>query len=139
MGVVKQTNDSVETFFGQWMSKNEKIFQQEITDKKIGDSEQLIKSFHYEIIKLADGYLKGEHSFMTRGRFVDMGVGRGHPASGIGSRGDKGSWSRGRSGRIPKKWYSPALYGRLNDLMGAVGARISEQAVANIKTTLLRP
>lgn len=131
--LAKETFDDVEQFFSNWLKHNEEIFRDEIKDKAIGDKNELARSFNHELKRLGEGFLEGGHFFLTRGRFVDMGVGRGHGRGALTSSSRSEGWSRGRKGRKPKKWYSPAFYGRLNDLMGATGARISEQAIRNIK------
>ncbi len=122
----------VESFFARWLWRNEQIWQQQIRDKGIGDSQELIKSFRHNLKKLANGYLEGEHEFKTRGRFVDMGVGRGTDRTSRLGRYEE-DWSKGRAGRKPKRWYTRALYGRLNDLLGATGARLGEEAIRMTK------
>lgn len=129
----QSTIADVEAFFRHWLAYNEQIFRDEIQKRNIGVKEELIKSFHHEMRRLGHGYLEGEHYFFDRGRFVDMGVGRGHGRGELTSSSRSEGWDRGRKGRKPNPWYSPAFYGRLNDLMGAVGARFHEKALKKVK------
>ena len=43
----------------------------------VGVTDDLYRSVNSEFRQLAKGYLEGDTSFLVRGRFVDMGVGRG--------------------------------------------------------------
>lgn len=115
--------------FRKWMDKTEEVFRYEIGQRNIGITNELLESMKSKVIYLADGYVKGEFQFLTRGRFVDMGAGRGQRAV-------KGRGRRGSRGRKPKRWYSPTLYGRLNDLQGVVGHAIMEQAVHSVIGTI---
>jgi hypothetical protein len=126
----------VEQFFARWMQKNEDIWRAEMRKLDIGDSQELYQSFHHTIRHLANGFLEGDQSFETHGRFVDMGVGRGRGKDDW-EAGRLDDWGSGRKGRKAKPWYNKVLYGRINDLMGATGARIMEKAVSITRKSLL--
>ncbi len=128
-------NTEVESLLAGWLAKNEEIFRDSLRTKKVGDTDELYNSFRHEIKRLAQGFLEGSHSFAVRGRFVDMGAGRGSDQSL--SNKQSYNWTEGRSkGRKPKKWYSPAFYGRLNTLEGAVGLRLMETAIETVKNVV---
>lgn len=92
----------------------------------IGESDDLRNSLSSNMKRLATGYLEGEISFLERGRFVDMGSGRGY-SFGRSTRGDMDlQEGRHKKGRKPKKWYGKVFYGRLNDLQGAVGLKLMD-------------
>ncbi len=116
--------------FDRWLAKTKSVLLLELSKQGIGVTDELSKSLDENLIALGGGYLRGEISFLTRGRFVDMGSGKGYKAGGVRVGGDL---SRGKKLRRPKKWFSRVMYGRLNDLQGAVGFKIMEQAVEAIK------
>lgn len=120
----------VEQFVRRWAARTEQVWQEEIRKQKIGDTRELSKSFSHEINIMVGGFINVAFKFLGRGRMVDAGKGRGQGRS-IG-RFDE-DWGKGRKGRRPKVWYSRALYGRINDLMGATGAKMSETAMKTIK------
>lgn len=124
---------AVKQLFDRWLSKTMSILEYELTKRGIGITDDLRQSLQDEVTQLADGYVRGEVSFLTRGRMVDMGAGRGYSAGGkrIGTK-----LTRGQKRRKPNQWYSRAMYGRLNDLMGAVGFTIMEEAIDSIKRPL---
>ncbi|MFY0628680.1 MAG: hypothetical protein JXR07_20475 [Reichenbachiella sp.] len=104
--------------FQKWVSTTEEVFRSELSKRGIGITDQLLRSLKSSVTVMAEGYVKGEFQFLTRGRFVDMGAGRGRPTNQRGSK--------------AKRWYSPALYGRLNDLDGIIGYTIMEMAINTI-------
>jgi len=82
----------------------------------------------------------GSLSFPEHGRFVDMGVGRGHPLGGLqavkislSSEKKEGIAMMKTKGRRPKKWYSPTVYGRLEYLQNKLSFGFTEQAIAALK------
>lgn len=118
-----------EALFRRWMEKTERQLLYEIDAKDVKETEALKAGLRHEVTELGGGRLRGEFFFLPRGRFVDMGAGRKRAISRFeGTR-------RGKK-RKPKKWYSPTVYGRLNDLAGALGIEFSEQAVNAVKESL---
>lgn len=120
----------IERFVYRWVIRTEQVWLEEMRKHKVGDTDKLRQSFHNNIMKLAEGHLNVEFSFLTRGRFVDAGKGRGG-GSRLGRYEE--DWGKGRKGRRKKPWYSRALYARVNSLMGATGAKMSEQSLRLIK------
>lgn len=119
------------SLFDRWVSKTEDILLDQLSEKKIGITEDLRNSLRSEIVNVGDGFMVGRFYFLQRGRFVDMGAGRGSESN---SRGE--GLKVGRKARRAKPWYSKPFYGRLNALQGAIGAQLSEQVISNIKGAL---
>lgn len=114
-----------------WMKRTQVIFHREITRLKIGETNQLDKSIEQEVRQKSEAMLEGSFEFLMRGRFVDMGAGRG--ARKLETReGNRQLLQKGK-GRRPKKWYSRAFWGRLNDLQGVLGYRMMEAAIDSVK------
>ena len=114
-----------------WMKRTELIFHREITRLRIGETTQLDKSIDQEVKQKSQTMLEGAFEFLMRGRFVDMGAGRG--ARKLETReGNRQLLQKGK-GRRPKKWYSRAFWGRLNDLQGIMGYRMMEAAIDSVK------
>ena len=100
-----------------WQRGTNRVLAREIRDKDVRDSLALEQSLAGSTT-YAPPNIVAEVSFLLHGRFVDMNVGRGR---GLGE-------TRKSNKRILKKqrWYSPAWYGRLNKLQGAIGFRIMD-------------
>lgn len=129
-----EAQHAVYSLFRRWLDKTEGLLIQQLSKKKIGVTHELRKQMHKDLRARGMGYLEGEISMLTRGRYVDMGVGRGHSLSGS----SRGSFDldSGRKGRKPKKWYSRTFYGRLHDLYGAIGYELAEQTLSSIKQSI---
>lgn len=121
--------NEVERLFTRWLDRTAEIHLQEIGRLEIGDTGDLEKSVKTYYRHLAAGYLEGGLEFNDSGRYVDMGSGRGfshgkRDRSSFDSEGERRS-----GGRKKKPWYSRVWYARVNDLQGAVGFQLMEQAV----------
>lgn len=119
----------LQQLFSRWIKRTDEVLHHELNRRGIGVSDDLDESIKSEMAHLAEGYLEGRFSFLVRGRFVDMGAGRGYTAGGNRTGSELGDR---RSKRKPKQWYSRPFFGRLNDLEGAVGFAIMEQAIDSI-------
>lgn len=120
--------------FTQWMRRTELIFHREISRLRIGDTKDLDQSIEHDVKQRSQAMLEGAFEFLIRGRFVDMGAGRG--ARKLETReGNRQLLTKGK-GRRPKKWYSRAFWGRLNDLQGVLGYRMMESAIDSVKEPL---
>lgn len=128
--VTEKANEEVVQLLEGWLRRTEEVLHGQIKKRGIGVTDSLADSIRTEMRRLAHGYLEGDLFFDETGRFVDMGVGRGHA---IGSRGPLES-SRGSIGRKPKKWYSKTYWGRLNDLQGAIGFKLMERVVETVRS-----
>ncbi|REE01106.1 hypothetical protein [Marinoscillum furvescens] len=116
------------------MNKTEGLLIQQLVRQGIGVTHELRKQLHQELRSKGEGYLEGEFTMLTYGRYVDMGVGRGK-SLGMSTRGSL-DLDKGRKARKPKKWYSKTFYGRLYDLYGAIGYQISQEVLSGIKEPL---
>lgn len=123
-------NLEVSDIFINWMARTELIFNREMDRLNIGESRELRQSLKHQVMERSKAILEGEIYFLVRGRFVDMGAGRG---SRVIETREGNSRLLAGSRRRPKKWYSRAFYGRLNDLQGVLGYRMMESAVNSIK------
>ena len=138
MSIGQAYSNETEVFFDQWLRRTVDIMEGRIRDIDIGESDELRNSLKTSIKRLAQGYLEGEITFLERGRFVDMGSGRGY-SFGRSTRGDHDlQEGRHKKGRKPKKWYGKVFYGRLNDLQGAVGLKLMD-AVTESFSALREP
>lgn len=109
--------------------------------KGIGITEELLHSLAGKV-KAAGDNSQGEFdlNFLTKGRFVDMGAGRGYN-KGV----KKGESNRDRIYRLtarklpvnkrkPKKWYSKVAYGTLDRLIMRLVSNYEEQIIQSVKT-----
>lgn len=127
--IAEQANEDVARLLAGWLERTETKLREQIQKRNIGVTDELVGSIASEMRRMAEGFLEGDLVFDESGRFVDMGVGRGHA---LGSRGALES-TRGAIGRKPKPWYSRTYYGRLNDLQGAIGYKLMERAIDAVK------
>lgn len=105
--------------------------QRRIVSTKSVDTSTLLRSLRFRAFQQsADGNL--HLNFAQWGRFLDMGVRRGHPLSGVA--GTDRALRRKMAG--PRKIYSPVAYGKLNWLMGELSYGFTEEVINNIKTQL---
>ena len=145
----------------EWERRTVQILRGKLKELNIGMNEELFPSVLGKTYELAAAEVGMDLSFLTHGRFRDMGVGRGSGPEArdlsIGGiiakvesqdtngqllnrkRGKGGRFvkvAKEKKGRTPAKWYSRAFYGRLNALMGAVSSKMVEKAVQSVKETL---
>jgi len=131
----KEANVDVAVLFEKWLDRTVEIHLTELTKQDIGETDDLRRSVTKHFRRMSEGYLEGGLIFLERGRFVDMGSGRG-VSFGRSTRGF--DLETIKSGRKPKRWYSKVFYGRLNDLQGALGLKLMEQVVEQGREGLLR-
>ncbi len=134
-----ENNPEVDRLFERWIDRTIEIHHEELTKLGVGDTEDLRRSVQKHFRRMGDGYLEGGMTFLKRGRFVDMGSGRGY-SHGRRTGGNSFDMDEPRTGKIrkPKKWYSKVFYGRLNDLQGALGFKLMEEAVDQAKEEFLK-
>lgn len=112
-----------------WAHRTENLLLSEIKRLNIGVTDELYNSLSSKVVQEASGMVNINLTFLLKGRYVDMGAGRGYAKGKI----ETTRTNRERvTVRKPKKWYSKPFYGRLNALMGVTGAKLSEQAVASV-------
>lgn len=117
----------------RWFDRTEYILRLEKRKLDIGITEELDKSLSTAVHQRANDLLVGELEFLVRGRFVDMGAGRKRKV--LESRDGNGDLLKVKK-RKPKKWYSRAFYGRINDLQGVLGYKLMESAIDSVKDPL---
>lgn len=116
-----------------WFKRTELILKREKTRMGIDDTKKLDRSMSHQVHQRANDLLEGQLEFLVRGRFVDMGVGRG--SNKIETREGNARLLGGKR-RKARKWYSRAFWGRLNDLQGILGYKLMESAIDSVKNPL---
>ncbi len=163
MSAIQETAEAeVLAVVREWALRNDKILTDLIRKMDIGVNEELYPSVKSKVFELAAAAVGMDLSFMTHGRFRDMGAGRGPgrqerdlTVAGIVAKVESQDTNgrilirkRGKGGRFKKnkkelkgrkaaKWYSRAFYGRLNALSAVVSTKMVEaavQAVQEVKT-----
>jgi hypothetical protein len=110
----------------RWQKRTHEILKEQIKIRGIGVTDELYQDLKHSLEQKTAGLLHAELVMLKRGRMIDMGVGRGVPLERVKLQREK---SRGaKTKRYPKKWYSKVFYGRLNDLQGAIGFKVMEEA-----------
>lgn len=136
MGIESEAFGEVMKLVNGWTARNQQLFPVEVRRKRIGQTDSLVGSFEGRV-RSSGTTIYSDQVFDDSGRFVDMGVGRGH---GIEDRAGKEMMRMvredtnhgGGKGRKPKKWYR-IFYARLNALQGAVGLKMMERGVDAVK------
>jgi hypothetical protein len=118
----------------EYMKDVIEAMRREIIKRKVRHSDELLNSLAYNVYQ-QDAAAAGTLSFAEWGRFVDMGVGKGHPLGGIQATKDILTAKKGNL-RKPKKIYSPIAYGKLNGLIGDLMYGFTETTKALIKQEL---
>tara|TARA_R110002074_G_scaffold16756_2_gene55773 strand:+ start:22 stop:417 length:396 start_codon:yes stop_codon:yes gene_type:complete len=117
----------------RWADRTEMVLNRERDRLKIGKTGDLDKSFKTRVFKQSQTTFEAQMDFLIRGRFVDMGVGRERKIESQESNRDLLSPKKARK---PKKWFSRAYYGRLNDLQGVLGYQLIEASIRSVKDGL---
>lgn len=112
-----------------WFTRTELVLRREKNRLKVDDTKDLDQSLRNQVHQKSNSILEGELEFLVRGRFVDMGAGRKRK---IETREGNASLLKLKP-RKPKKWYSRAFWGRLNDLQGILGYKLMEASIDSIK------
>ena len=105
----------------------------------IGVTNDAINSLAYQTIINNSGSAISQLSFAEYLRFVDMGVGRGHPLGGLKSMSitlankRKGYFQTKDNTRKPKKVYSKVAYGNLTWLENKLMYGYTEATIEGIK------
>jgi len=118
-----------------WAKITIKRWRKKLRTLRIGNSRELYKSFAKDVIGAANGDLiKIEFAFHYYGKFVDMGVGKGTPISGVKenrtARSMQGKMLGNR--RRAKKWYSKTFYAesmRLIEIMSEHYSNLGSVAI----------
>lgn len=158
MAIADSAVQEVYALVADWARRNDRILRDQIKKLGIGVHEELYPSIVSKTYELAAAEIGMDLSFLTHGRFRDMGVGRGtqpgardltiggivakvesQDRNGRIIRRERGPGGRFKKGeekskpRKPAKWYSRAFYGRLTALQGAVSGKMVEKAIAAVK------
>ena len=126
----KNYRTEAEIIFRKWLEDTVEVLEKERARLKVKKKEALKNSLRQVVISIASDELGGEIHFLTRGRFVDMGAGRRRSVDALSIR-------KKPKKRKAKKWYSPAFYGRLNDLQGVLGIKLMERSLEAIRQGIL--
>jgi hypothetical protein len=114
-----------------WAEKTERTLLVELRLNGIGITEDLKASVHAQVLQKAGEQIQVDLSFLTRGRFRDMGAGSERKVERMETN------RRLAKSRKPAPWYSKPFYGRLGALSGAIGYKIMEQSIQTVIKPLL--
>jgi hypothetical protein len=129
-------NTEILDLLTRWTERTQMILEREIDRFGIGDTGALKDSLESQVRAKSEAILESELQFLVRGRFRDMGVGRGSRAGRIETRAGNRARASTSGGRKPARWYSRAFWARLNDLQGAIGYQLMESSIQVIKGQL---
>lgn len=110
--------------------------------KRATDTGDLKNSISSQVAKLTAAGGTAELKFKDYGRFLDMGVGRGHPIGSVAKNRDmvvlatNGRVRNAQGVRKPVKFYSKIAYGKLNGLMQDLLYGLTEETIEKLKTEL---
>lgn len=113
-----------------------------VLDKRANDTGNLKNSISSQVSKLTTAGGSAELKFKDYGRFIDMGVGKGHPIGAAAKNRDmvvlatNGKVLNAKPVRKPVKFYSKIAYGKLSGLMQDLLYGLTEEAIEKIKNEL---
>ena len=121
----------------EWARLTEERLQDRVKSWRATDTEALLNSIRLEVYERSAGLLGVDVSFLTYGRYVDMGVGRGHGRQA--ARVTREAYrerheAAPRRVRRAKKWYGRTFYGRLNALSDVVATQLVDESIDTILT-----
>lgn len=126
----------VQRALAEYMQDVIRAMKREIIRRDVRVTDELLNSLSYNVYRQQHG-AEGALSFAEWGRFIDMGVGRGHPlGGGVGATMDALTKTKVGGSRKPNKIYSPIAYGKLNGLIGDLMYGYTEETIALIKKEL---
>lgn len=100
-------NPEVKNYVDFWANDTTERLKAGIDKLIVRDTGELKASIR-STVSVANSDIRVKFSFMLKGKFSDMGAGRGQPAN------------TQRSKRIAKKWASPVLFGAIHKLQAVV-------------------
>lgn len=118
----------------KWANITDTVLLKVMKARGIGITDDLYRSVRHKVYQKAGDMIGYDLSFLTYGRFRDMGVGRGTSLSVETTLGNR-EIIRNR-GRRPGRWYARPFYGRLNALQGVLGHSLMEQAIQSVTKPL---
>ncbi len=122
----------IQSLFKEWAQRTVEVLRKQLRAKKIRVSDDLFKSLATKVAQQQGLMLAADFSFLTHGRFVDMGKGRTRQ---VQSQANYRQVWMGQE-RKPKKWYSRPIYGRIHTLSAVMSSSIAEQAVRSVTENL---
>ena len=109
---------------------------------KIGVTDAGINSLAYQTMQSGAGAYS-QLTFANYLRFIDMGVGRGHPLGGLTSMkvtlalSSKNGMTQVKDKiRKPKKFYSAIAYGNIGHMIGKLSYGFTEETIALLKQNM---
>ena len=125
--------EEIQQLFSDWTKRTESALKKQVRLKKI-EGNDLLNSVAANVAREQGFMLSAQVSFLTHGRFVDMGKGR---PRNIQTQENAREVMKG--GRKPKKWYSRTIYGRIHLLSTLMAVKVAEVAVKNLAEELRKP
>jgi hypothetical protein len=111
--------DTLESVSG-WAVRTRQILSDNIDKLKVVETGEFKASLRVDT-RVSGTQIICSFKFMLKGKFSDMGAGRGQSAN------------TKKTKRKTKKWYSRAFYGRLSSLRGMIGYRVASEVVKSSK------
>lgn len=133
--------EEVKAYVDQWADRTDQVLLQMLRRYDVGITEDLYNSVRSRVYALSSALIGYDLSFLLRGRYRDMGAGRGRGKdksvkleSSTTNR--EIIRSRGRTKLKPAPWFSKPFYGRLNMLQGVIGMKAMEQSIQVVRNQL---
>lgn len=139
MGDVKQRY--IEQALAEYLHSVERVMDV-VLSKSATDTGDLKNSISSQVSKLTTAGGTAELKFKDYGRFIDMGVGKGHPIGAAAKNRDmvvlatNGKIRNAKAVRKPVKFYSKIVYGKLNGLMQDLLYGLTEETIEKLKNEL---
>ncbi len=133
--------EEIKSYLDQWADDTDQVLLQMMRRYDIGITEELYKSLRHRVYARSAALIGYDLSFLLRGRFRDMGAGKGR-GKDLAVKLESSTTnreiirSRGRTKIKPAKWYSKPFYGRLNMLQGVIGIKAMESTIQTVKSEL---
>jgi hypothetical protein len=126
----------------QYNERVEAAMKRAMAAKNVNVTGEAARSIAYQVLQSGAG-AESKLTFKEYLRFIDMGVGRGHPLGRLkkvrvelASRNAGGNVFKKDNVRKPKKVYSKTAYGELIFLENNLLHGYTEEAIANLKNEL---
>jgi hypothetical protein len=125
----------VQEFVSRWADRTDDVLLMMLRRYEVGITDALYNSVRSRVYQSAGDKLGYDLSFLLRGRFRDMNVGRGrgkNTSAKIETTAGNRAIIQNRRKKKSDRWYSRPFYGRLNALEGALGFALMEQAINSV-------
>lgn len=127
----------VKAYVSQWADYTDRLLLQMLRRYDVGVTEELYQSVRSKVYERSSALIGYDLTFLLRGRYRDMGAGRGRGKNALPAKLESSTTNReiirSRGKLKPAKWYSKPFYGRLNMLQGVIGMKLMEETIQVVK------